>query len=391
MLCVLTRNRSCGRGTQAASALVLAALFLGFPQAYGASLRLLQTDGERLLEQAEAARTRGDLNLASALLEDVAQLGGLEAEVAHQRGLIAMDRGKTDRALELLDKAASLDSSLGARLDAAGLLVKVGRWPQAVLVLREGFDERGPNLPVANVLADPRFTPLKGFEPFEELVRLVRDEQAGPIGRVLLRLEAIESSLRSFRGRVDRATQLINAMTNLLLAPWTGVALLVMFSTLAGLCLQQMRLVPAPWSLLLGLVGACGIWHLTARLVTAGDSNGSTAIVPATLIVALPTLSALVWRYWRGQRRHQRAASADLAWVADWVQHAEAIAALGKEALRDPRPKALRRLRQAVETAPPVPDQVSPAPTARGQQAISSEPKASDATSAVDRVRSPSG
>ena len=163
-----------------------------------------KSHAQRLVEDAQEARRDGNYERAEELL------GAAEREldkplpaIAYERGLIARDHGKQDQALELLTRAADGDPESDARIDAASVLVELGRWPDAVAALRQAADERGSSFPVEALSNDARFAKLRSFQPYQELIDQARIEQAGPIGRMLLRLERLEESARSIRETFD--------------------------------------------------------------------------------------------------------------------------------------------------------------------------------------------
>ena len=87
-------------------------------------------DAEQELQEARLARQRLDFAGAVKLLDAALRSDPhLEAPVLHERGLVARDRGDQEHALSMLARAADLDGGLPARVDQAGILVQLGRWP----------------------------------------------------------------------------------------------------------------------------------------------------------------------------------------------------------------------------------------------------------------------
>ena len=173
--------------------------------AKAANLRLLQTPLERVIEEAKAARLRAELDLADELLAQAAALAEEDdARILWEQGLVQRERGDVEAAAVALRRSAALDPSNGARLDLCALLVVSGRWPEAVVELDRVFVERGASLRADDVLTDLRFARLLDFEPYKELIRRVREEQQGPIGKLQSRLEGIEASARKLQRTIDR-------------------------------------------------------------------------------------------------------------------------------------------------------------------------------------------
>ncbi len=267
-----------------------------------------ESGGDRLLHDARLARTRLDFGTASALLDAAGtQDPGLMPAVTHERGLLARDRGDLDHALSLLTHAADLDFAQPARVDAAGVLVALGRWPEAVGVLRQAFDERGPSLAVDVIAADPRFAKLAALKPYQELVQTVRQEQAGPSGRVVMRLERLQASAANIERGLGRLGARLLFVHDLLQLPWLGVLTLWTLGMVVTFGLHQLGAFAPPWSVGCGMALACGLWLWLANAlqlgVTAARQTVFNTISAMLGLWALGTCVRWAWRRWIAARR----------------------------------------------------------------------------------------
>ena len=260
-----------------------------------------ESGGDRLLHDARLARTRLDFSAASGMLDAAsAQDPGLVPAVTHERGLLARDRGDLDHALALLGHAADLDFALPARLDAAGVLVQLGRWPEAISVLREAFDERGPSLAADSVAGDPRFVKLAALKPYQELIQTVRQEQAGPVGRVVMRLERLQASVANIERGLARLGTRLGLVHEIVQLPWLGVLVLLTLGMVVTFGLHQLGPFAPPWSVGCGMGLACGLWLWLARVLELGIATARQTIFTAVmLMLAAWTLGFLTRWGWR--------------------------------------------------------------------------------------------
>lgn len=271
---------------------------------------VLKSKAERLVDQAADARKRGEHDLAESLLAEAeSEEGRSLPAVLHQRGLLARDRGALEEAVRQLRDAADADRESTARVDQAGVLVALGRWPEAVTVLRQAFDEAGSELPVQQLTSDPRFVKLARFAPYEELLAEVRAEQAGPIGRLLLRLDRLESTARVTRDVLGQAAAVLGAAGRVLGAVGTPVVIFVLLGFLLTFGANQIGLLRPPWTLVIGMGSAALLWHFAARIATADTSSGWSTIGVGLGVVFAPWLTlgggAALWRWlrrWRNAR-----------------------------------------------------------------------------------------
>ncbi len=271
--------------------------------------------GERLVTQAEAARERGDLHLAGALLDEAErEVVPPRAHILMERGLLAEARGELDAAATLLGRAADADGTLPARVLQAGVLVGAGKWPEAVVTLRRAFSERGSALRVDEIVANPRFSGLATFEPYTQLLTEMREEQAGPLARVLLRLERVEASVLAAESVLSRLALVLTFLWRL--GGMTGAAVVVLLTVgmvfAAGVA--QLGVLMPPKPLWVGMTLASVLWLVAAYVGTAGQALGVRVVGAAWEVVLVPYLLAEGARRWRA-RRHaaQRGSSkADL-------------------------------------------------------------------------------
>lgn len=282
------------------------ALQLGASPAMAAiSLWPFKSAAERSLDQAQEARERQDYTLAAALLEEVGTMAGApRARLLHERGLLVRDQGELEEASALLARAADTDPDSAARVDLAAVLADRGRWPEAVVVLRRAFEERSASLRVGTVTGDARFAKLTGFEPYDALLGEKREEQSGPLGKLLLRLEELEAAAREGRTMLERVTALTSIGARLMRAFAVNVLVFVLFGLLITFGVVQLGLMRPPWTVILGMLLAALVWHLGARIATAQLRTGLATIVPGLLVVAVPylTLTGIKWlwrRRWR--------------------------------------------------------------------------------------------
>ncbi|MEZ4269882.1 MAG: hypothetical protein R3C68_00100 [Myxococcota bacterium] len=76
------------------------------------------------------------------------------------------------------------------------------------------------------VRADPIFARMIRFPPYDALIEAQRHARAGPIGKLWLRLEGIETRARIVQENLVRFNEILQALLRLIKA-WTAVACLV--------------------------------------------------------------------------------------------------------------------------------------------------------------------
>lgn len=274
----------------------------------GLRLWPFNNDAERLVQLAHAARLRLDFATASTLLDEAAGKDPhVEPAVVHERGLLARDRGDLEHALALLKRAADLEPTLSARVDQAGVLVQLGRWPEAVVTLRQAFDERGTSLPVDQVTSDRRFVKLATLKPYMDVMEAARAEQAGPFGRVVLRLERLQASASAAEHGVQRLAAWLSFFRDLATETATGVLLLIFLGLFLTFGVNQLGLLRPPWTLGVGMLLASLAWASVAHVVTEGQGHGRDTMVIGCGIVGLVwgvvAGIRLAWRRWQRYRR----------------------------------------------------------------------------------------
>ena len=237
---------------------------------------------QRLVERAREARKRGDYQGAKDLLSEAERQAPDESfRVVYERAQLAQAKGNLENAAELLHAAAELEPDSPARVDRAAVLVELGRWPQAVEVLRRAFDERLSGLRAEDVVEDARFRPLARFEPFVELIEATRQEQAGPIGRLILKLEELESEARELRAVFVDIARGVQALSRLAGSLGFSTVVFILFALLASFGVAQLGVLHPPWTLLTGMTLTAVFWSVMAQTLTLGASDGRTTIVTA--------------------------------------------------------------------------------------------------------------
>jgi len=293
--------------------LAVACVFLLLP-ASGFALEARFTDNEAhtLINEARDARLRGEFTVADALLGQAQQEGAAPmALILYERGLLAHDQGDNEDALDLLAQSANLAPQNDARVEQAAILVELGRWPEAVTILQTAFDARGADLKAEGIATDPRFAQLHTFDPFQRMIRELREAQSGPMGKLLLRLDEVESATDRAIEHLGKVVTVLEILWELFSLRWFAVAVLLSLGTLMGATLRQMSIANPPWSFILGMSGALGAWHVLARIVTLGSNGGEGVIVRAALTAFIPTSVAVVFRMWRRRVRRRRQSAAD--------------------------------------------------------------------------------
>ncbi len=291
------------------------AVVLATPCWAGARVWPFKAAAERLVEEARAARLRSDWVRARGFIEEAErEPDPPRALITHEKGLLARDRGQAEDALNLLQQAADADPLSSARIDHAGVLVELGRWPEAVAVVARALEERGASLRIDELVVDPRFVKLSEFAPFTRLVEEARAEQAGPFGKLMLRLERIDKSARVAMGILERISLVLNLLWRLASAVGAPVVALILLGLLVTFGVSQLGLLKPPWTLAMGMTLASMLWHWGARVATADVSGGWKTIGTALAIVFGPWLLAVsarqslrAWRRRRGGTAPQRA------------------------------------------------------------------------------------
>lgn len=253
--------------------------------AHALDLWPFQSEDEKLLEDVRAARIAGRLELADALLAKLAGLRPEDPEVGLEQGRIAVARQDFDMAAAILEEVAQEAPLTTAREELAAVYVALGRWPDAVSALNLAFEERGTGLPVKAVLADPRFGDLVGFAPFDKLVAKVRENQAGPLGRMMLRLERLENTVQETVIALEQLGELLTLVARVFtsfLFPFISFVLLGLLST-AGV--SQLSPLGRPWTLLTGFAAATAVWASGTHQLTGGSSWGFETIGLGTSVV----------------------------------------------------------------------------------------------------------
>ncbi len=257
----------------------------------------------RVAKEADEARRQGDLDRAASLLTGAErELRAPNAPLLRVRALLARDRGLSSEAVELFGRAADLDSASDARIEQAATLVPLGRWPEAVEVLRQAFDERGMSLRVAALMDDARFSALVGFAPFQALLDEVRAEQTGPFGGILLRLGKLNEEARASRAVIEAFGHWMEATDRLLSDTAIRVLILSLMGLLFALGLAQTGLLRPPWTLLAGWLAASGVWLYGARVACGSVRSGLETVAVSAAVWGMVILMLVAARRW-GRRK----------------------------------------------------------------------------------------
>ncbi len=275
--------------------------------------RAFDTPLERHVDAIRDARERGEYDLADSLIAAAERDFGEQPMLVYEAARVALARGHHEAALAAFRRAADLDPTSTARVDAAALLVQLGRWPEAVEVLEQAFDERGGSLKVEALLADKRFAPMVGFAPYDELIRTRKEEQAGVLGRLLIKLVGIEASARAAGSVLARLSRWMGMAARLLEFPLTGVVLLLGLAAVCSFGVAQLTVLQRPWTFVAGMAIASGMWHVGSRIVTRETGSGADTILWAALAVAFPQALASLWGWRRRRRERNPARQAELA------------------------------------------------------------------------------
>jgi len=290
---------------------------------------------ERWAERVEQARSGGQLDAAVTLLDEAERdVGTAQAPLIRERGLVARDQGRLAEAADLFGRAADLDSESDARLAQAAALVTLQRVPEAVQTLSRAFEERSGALRGDAVLADERFRPLVGVRAYDDLIANVRAEQAGPLGRLLIKFDRLEEQVRTADKVLNVLGRWMAALSRL--ADLTGVPVLLLLALgiFVTFGINQLGVMRPPWPLLGGMAIASVLWCIAADVASDGKDLGLSTIAIAFLIVLSPWGVALggrrAWARWKARRRYDPFAAVNvehtMALLRSVLGHAERIA-----------------------------------------------------------------
>ena len=263
---------------------ILAWLFVGsgllaLPSAAvaaGALHKLLGADAEQALMAARLARVRLDFTGAVSKLDQAVQADPqLEARVVHERGLVAEARGELEQALVLLARAAELDRTSSARVDEAGVLVHMGRWPEAVTVLARALEERGPGLAVSSLVRDRRFVRLTALQPYQALIATTEREQSSATGQILIRLERLQNSVSAAEYGWQRLRAWSVVAKDLLTSPAVALAAFLLLSLLMTVGITELGLLGPPYTVGLGVVLTTLVWLGLGHWLGGGSSQAA--------------------------------------------------------------------------------------------------------------------
>ncbi|MEO1172006.1 MAG: hypothetical protein AAFX94_08130, partial [Myxococcota bacterium] len=126
---------------------------------------------------------------------------------------------------------------------------------------------------------DPRFAELVGFEPFDALIDRAREIQAGPIGRLMIRLERLERSAQETVDALQNLAELLTLVARVatsFLFPLVSFVLLGLLSTAGA---GQLSALGRPWTLLVGFGIASAVWISGTQRLTAGADSGLETVL----------------------------------------------------------------------------------------------------------------
>ncbi len=342
-------------------ALALCSALLAPNTAHAIDLWPFKSEDETLLEELREARENGELNLASALLDRLGELRSeRDPELVLERARLLLAKGELDEAAALFLESANLSPRSSAREELAAVYVRLGRWPDAVNALRIAFDDRGSSLPADTVARDPAFAELVGFDPFDELLEKTREAQAGPMGRMMIRMERLESTARETMTALERITELITWIARVATSFFLPLTCFVLLGLLCTAGASQLSPLGRPWTLFAGYAAAGAIWVSGSRSLTAGASSGletvalgSGVVLGAWAVLALVSLGVgAVRRRFRPDPWGEAQAVATVALLAELeaLGRAHLRGEVDQEELRAVTRLTVRRLRgRAVE------------------------------------------
>lgn len=255
-------------------------------------------DDDRVLKQLQDARARGELDLASALLQELEALrSSTDVDVGLETARLATERGALEEAMRVYHAVADLEPHSPAREELAAVQAQLGRWPEAVVSLERAFEERSAELPAERVRADPRFAELVGFDPFDQLVDRVREAQAGPMGRMLIRLERLETTARETMTALERLSDILTLTARVATSFFLPLVAFVLLGLLGSAGASQLGSIGRPWTLLTGFAIASAVWISGARSLTGGSVSGWETVLLGSAIVlgAWCALALLAW------------------------------------------------------------------------------------------------
>lgn len=315
-----------------------------------------QSEDETALAELREARASGELNLATALLERLEELRGEnDPDLLLERGRLQVAKGELDEAAAILAEAANAAPQSPARGELAAVYVRLGRWPDAVNALRIAFDERGSSLPADRVASDPAFAELVGFAPFDDLLEKTREAQAGPMGRMMIRMERLENTARETMTALERITELITLVARVATSFFLPLTCFVLLGLLCTAGAAQLSPLGRPWTLFAGYGAAGAVWVSGTRSLTAGASNGlETVALGSGIVLGAWVVLALLTVVVGAGRRHFRPdpwaephAKATVALLAELeaLGHAHLRGEVDEGELRAATERAVRRLR----------------------------------------------
>ncbi len=328
------------------------------PSAAGAEVPFwpLPSRADGLVAEAVAARERAEYRLATALLDEAeAEVQPPRGRILHERGLLAQARGQLEEAVGFFARAAEIDITSSSRIEQAGVLVQLGRWPEAVAVLRRAFEERGNSLRVDAVAGDARFVRLAAFEPYRTLIDYERLQQASAFARLTVTLERIDRTTRATREVAERTAAVLTFFWRFGAAVAAPVVLLVLLGLLCTFGVSQLRLLDPPWTLVVGMLVAAALWHVGARVVRDDPWGDAPTIGWALAVVFVPWVVALAARWvWRRRRRLAPGGADPLAreqvpHTLALVEEAARVGRVWREQSGAERDAAWRDLRLALE------------------------------------------
>lgn len=260
---------------------------------------------ERWVERIDDARQHGQSSAASQLLEQAEKAVGTDQpQLLRLRGMLLLEGGQLAEAAEMFRRSADLDGSSDARVTQAAALVALGRWPESVEVLKRAFDERGGGLRSDSIASDERFVKLTSFEPYQKLMRSMREQEAGPFGRLLLRFEEIEASVSAAWEVLAVVGRILGVLGQLCDIVGSGVIFIVLFGIVFSMGINQLGLLRPPWMLVLGLVPSSLLWMAGVRIATGGRGYGLADVAGAYGVILGPWLLVIGVR-WLVRRVHQ--------------------------------------------------------------------------------------
>lgn len=260
-----------------------------------------------LIERARRARVEGELNLAASILSEVSDVGEAKVDYRLEVARLLVAQGRLEEGASAFRAIAKSDPGSPAREELAAVLVELGRWPEAIGELERAFEERSGTLSGKGVADDPRFAPLAALEPFGELIDRVRESQAGPLGRMVLRLERVEESVQETVATLERLSEFARRVSAILTSTVVPLFAFVFLGICCTFACAQWSSLPRGPRVVAGQILATVVWLSGAQSFTGDFRSGvySASVGTAFVFSVALVLAALTWGLGKLRRRRR--------------------------------------------------------------------------------------